>query len=201
MKFSLNSSLKWALTVFIMTYIIAVVLSVTATAVLQGVEWGIGVLVVFIVVFIGIIFDMIGIASAAAVEVPFHAMAAERIKGAKQAIGIARNADRFSSFCNDVVGDIAGIISGSASALVIIEFVRTMNAENTLTHTIVSVLFTGFVSGITVGGKALGKSFAMHYSTPIILNVGKVLYFMEHRLGIRLFSKKKNKSNNGKRGK
>lgn len=155
----------------------------------------------FIVVFIGIIFDMIGIASAAAVEVPFHAMAAERIKGAKQAIGIARNADRFSSFCNDVVGDIAGIISGSASALVIIEFVRTMNAENTLTHTIVSVLFTGFVSGITVGGKALGKSFAMHYSTPIILNVGKVLYFMEHRLGIRLFSKKKNKSNNGKRGK
>lgn len=200
MKFSLISSLKWATTVFVMTFVIACILSVTATAVLQGVEWGIGVLVVFVVVLIGIVFDTIGIASAAAVETPFHAMAAERIKGAKQAIGITRNADRFSSFCNDVVGDIAGIISGSASALVVIEFIRDINAENTLLHTVVAVLFTGFVSGFTVGGKALGKSFAMHFSTPIILNVGKILYFLEHRLGIRVFNGKKNKSNNGKRG-
>lgn len=200
MKFSMKSSVKWATIVFVMTYLIACVLSVGTTAVLQGVEWAVGVLVVFIVVLIGIVFDMIGIASAAAPETPFHAMAAKRVRGAKHAIAITRNADRFSSFCNDVVGDISGIISGSASALVVIEFVRNMNAENTLLHTIIAVMFTGFVSAITVGGKALGKSFAIHYSVPIILKVGELLFFLESRLGIRVFRRKKTKSNNGKRG-
>lgn len=201
MKTRLKESYKWSAFAFTMTFIIACILSVTATTILQGVGWGIGVLIVFIVVLIGIFFDMIGLASAAASETPFHAMASERIRGSRQAIGITRNADRFSSFCNDVVGDIAGVISGAASALVIIEFIRTIDAENTLLHTVITVLFTGFISGITVGGKALGKTYSIHHSTSIILFVGRILYILERRFGITIFGNKKGKSNNGKRGK
>jgi hypothetical protein len=77
-----------------------------------------------------------------------------------------------------------------------------MNADNALLSTVVSVLFAGLVSALTVGGKAMGKSFAIHYSNEIVLSIGKFFYFLEHRLGIRIFNgkKKKNKSNNGKRG-
>ena len=75
---------------------------------------GIGMFVVLIIVLIGIFFDILGIASTAADENPFHAMAAKKVYGAKLFYQIVRNADRFASFCNDVIGDISGIISGTA---------------------------------------------------------------------------------------
>lgn len=157
-------------------------------------------LVVFILVLIGIVFDMMGIASAAAVETPFHAMAAEKVSGSKQAIAIVRNADRFSSFCNDVIGDMSGVISGAATAIVVMKLVTSIDAENSLLYTVISVIFSATVSAMTVGGKALGKSFAIHQATNIVLVIGKFFYILEQRLGIRIFNKKKNKSNSDKRG-
>src|SRR5699024_11313379 len=79
-------------------------------------------IIVFFIVLIGIVFDMLGIASTAAKEAPLHAMAAEKVKGAKEAVNIYKNADKFASFCNDVIGDISGIISGSALTIVILDF-------------------------------------------------------------------------------
>lgn len=170
---------------------------------LEGVAWGAGMVVVLILVLIGIVFDMMGIASAAASETPFHSLASERVPGAKQAIQIVRNADRFSSFCNDVIGDIVGVISGTATAIVVIKLVASAGAENSVLHTVVSVLFSAIVSALMVGGKALGKSYAIHYANRILLWVGKFFYLLERRLGIRVFksNKNKNKSNSGKRGK
>lgn len=74
-------------------------------------------MIVLLLVIIGVFFDMMGLSAAAAVETPFHAMASEKVADAKQAIAIVRNADRFSNFCNDVIGDMTGVISGSATAM------------------------------------------------------------------------------------
>ncbi|CAM3589635.1 hypothetical protein [Marinicrinis lubricantis] len=200
MKFSLRNSMKWSVFIFFLTFILSCVFSVVSTALLEKVVWGIGMLIVFLLVLTGIIFDMAGLAAAAAKETPFHAMAAERMKGARQAIRIVRNADRFSNFCNDVIGDISGIISGAASAMVVLKIMTSMDAENTILHTTISVIFTGLVSALTVGGKALGKSFAIHYANEIIYWVGKLFYFLERRLGIKLLAGKK-KTSNGKKGK
>jgi hypothetical protein len=47
----------------------------------------------------------------------------------------------------------------------------------------------------------MGKSFALHYSTDIVLMIGKFFYLLEHRLGLKLLqTKKKPKSQQGKRG-
>jgi CBS domain containing-hemolysin-like protein len=173
--------------------------TVASTTMLEGVAWGVGVIIVFSLVFIGIVFDMMGLAAASADEVPFHAMSSEKVKGARHAIYIVRNADKFSNFCNDVIGDIAGVISGAASTLVVIKLLVSISEENAILSTVVSVLFTGLVSATTVGGKAMGKSFAIHYATDIVLAIGKFFYFLEHRCGIRVFNGRKNKSN-GKRG-
>ncbi|MFD2672776.1 hypothetical protein [Marinicrinis sediminis] len=199
MKFSLRNSIRWSIFISIVTFIVSCALTVAATSVLKGLSWGIGMGTVFLLVLVGIVFDMTGLAAAAAKETPFHAMAAEKVKGSRQAILIVRNADKFSSFCNDVIGDIAGIISGAASAMVVIELVRSMNVDNALIHTTISVLFTGLVSAMTVGGKAMGKSIAISYANLIILWVGKIFYFSEHRLHIKIISGKK-KSSNGKKG-
>ena len=47
----------------------------------------------------------------------YHAMSSKKIKGAKKAVSFKKNADKVSSFCNDVIGDICGIISGSAGEI------------------------------------------------------------------------------------
>lgn len=181
-----------------LTFLLAAIFSIISTALLGQVTWAIGVFIVLLFVLVGILFDVVGLAAAAANEIPFHSMAAERVVGAKQAIRIVRNADRFSNFCNDVIGDISGVISGTASAYVVIRFVAQLGQDDTsLFYKTATVVFAALVSALTVSGKAMGKSFALHYSTPIILSVGKILYFLEKKLGFKLFVNQKQ----GKRGK
>jgi len=201
MKFSFKHSIKWSIFISVVTFILGGIFSVASTILLEDATWGVGMGIVFIFILIGILFDMMGLASASAEEKPFHAMASEKVSGSQQAIGIVRNADRFSNFCNDVIGDISGIVSGAASAAVVIKMLTSMNAENAVIHSVVSVVISGLVAAFTVGGKALGKSFAIHYATDIVLVIGKFFYFLEQRIGIRIFKTKKNKTGNGKRGK
>jgi CBS domain containing-hemolysin-like protein len=196
--------MRWGIYISIATFFLACFFSVTSTIMLEGVAWGSGMLVVFILVLIGIFFDMMGIASAAAKETPFHAMAAERVPGSKNAIHIVRNADRFSSFCNDVIGDIVSIISGTATAIVVLKLVSSADYELTVWHTVISVIFSATVSALMVGGKAIGKSYAIHHANEIVLWIGKLFAILNKRLGLKLFTgipTKKNRSMKGKRGK
>jgi CBS domain containing-hemolysin-like protein len=159
-------------------------------------------LIVIFLILIGIIFDVLGLAAASANEVPFHGMASEKVNGSKQAIYIVRNKDRFSNFCNDVIGDITSVISGAAITVVVINLLNSFGEGDEFLRTMVTVVFTAIVSALTVGGKAMGKSFAIHFSTEIVLFIGKIFYQLEVRFRIRIFSpKRKMKSSNGKRGK
>lgn len=190
MKSKLNRSVKFSLTIAVITLVLAAVFSVISSSLLSNVSWVIGLLIVFIIILIGIFFDMLGIASTAAKEAPFHAMAAERVNGAKEAVVIIKNADKFSSFCNDVIGDISGIVSGTATVVVVLHIVTSLNqTEGSSTQIILSVLLTSFVAAFTVGGKALGKFFAINASTTIIMYTGKVVAFIENKLKIKVLPK------------
>jgi len=189
MKFSLKSSLRWSLLIGLVTLLLSAIFTVVSSFILNGVGWGIGMLVVFFIVIVGVFFDVLGLAAASATEKPYHSMASERLAGAKQAILIVRNADKFSNFCNDVVGDISGIVSGTASAAVIYQLVSSYGqSANQLMFTIISVLFTSLVAAMTVGGKAIGKTFAITYSTIIILHVGKFFSLLEKNFKITIFN-------------
>jgi CBS domain containing-hemolysin-like protein len=184
------------------TFVIACILTVASSSLLDGVSSGIGMLIVIFLIFIGVLFDVLGLAAASANEAPFHGMASEKINGSKQAIQIVRNADRFSNICNDVIGDITSVISGAAITVVVIKLLYSFGDGDDLLRTAVTVMFTASVSALTVGGKAMGKSFAIHFSTPIVLFIGKFFYQLEVRFRIRIFNtKRKSKSSNGKRGK
>ena len=65
------------------------------------------------IVLIGIVFDSEIARVTVTDEKPFHSMAASKVKGAKSSLMLIRNASRVSNVCNDVVGDICGIISGA----------------------------------------------------------------------------------------
>lgn len=126
--------------------------------------------IILFIILIGVIFDIIGIAVAAASEVPFISMASKRIRGARQALQLIRNADLVSNFCNDVVGDICGIISGAAGSMLILRI-----GTNGLKLDALNILISSLIAALTVGGKAFGKSIAMNKSQEIIWKVG---YFL-----------------------
>ncbi|MGM7701917.1 hypothetical protein ACSVDE_09300 [Pseudalkalibacillus sp. Hm43] len=196
----LTKSLKWSSGIAVITLVLAAIFSIVSTLLIEGVVWAIGVMIVFLIVLIGIVFDIIGVAATAADEVPFHAMASEKINGSRQSITICRNADRVASFCNDVIGDISGIISGTASAAVIVQLARTFGGDDASAFQYtVSIVFTSVVAALTVGGKALGKSFAIHFSTSIIFQVGRLIYFFEERLKLKKFVPQQPASNKLKR--
>ncbi|MBO8154833.1 MAG: hypothetical protein H0Z32_00110 [Bacillaceae bacterium] len=187
MKNQFKRSIRFSLGIAVITFVLAALFSIVSTFMLDGVLWYLGIVVVLGIVFIGVIFDMLGIASTAADEVPLNAMASNKVYGAREAIVIVRNADKFASFCNDVIGDISGIVSGTASAFVILQLTLGLGFQQDSTfHFTVSVIFTSIIAALTVGGKALGKYFAIHASTSIILFAGKVIALVQDKLHIKV---------------
>ena len=171
---SKNDNKMWVVFITIVSFILSAALLFLSKTIFDNVNYIISIIVVLIIVIVGIVFDMIGIAVAAAEETPFHAMASKKCYGAKQSIILIRNADRVANFSNDVVGDICGVISGTASALIVTQ----VASMNTVTDSVLfGLLMSGAVASLTVGGKALGKSFALKNSNYIIYKVSVILEF------------------------
>lgn len=159
----------WPIKVFILSFILAALFS-GLSSFCADLNVIILLTILIIVILIGILFDMIGVASLTSKEANFHAMSSKKIKGAKETISLLRNSTIVSSICNDVIGDICGIVSGSLGAGLTSYIVLKLNG-NIL---IVTILITSFISALTVGGKALGKILAMKKSDKIIFGVGKI---------------------------
>ncbi|MEW9093706.1 MAG: hypothetical protein AB2417_01380 [Clostridiaceae bacterium] len=171
-----NKSNRWVLTIIFWTILISGSANLLSDVLLRNVNILVAFIILIIIIFIGIIFDIIGVAVTAAEEKPFHAKAAKKIPGAKIAVKLIRNADKVSNFCNDVVGDVCGIVSGSVGVLILGKV--TENFPN-LNVTITSALIGALIAAATIGGKALGKSFAMNECETIIDNVSKIVYIIK----------------------
>ncbi len=129
------------------------------------------------IVVIGIGFDMVGVAVTVADPAPFHSMASKRVKGAKSSLTLIRNAAKMSSICNDVVGDTCGIISGTSAAYIVTQ----LSNAGFLDYALLSLLLSGLIASLTIGGKAIGKEFAMSRSKSIVTRIGRLLsVFTEH---------------------
>ena len=187
MKPQIRKSIKFSFMIAVITFVLAAIFSVISSSILGEVAWMFGLILVLVIVLVGVIFDMLGIASTAAHESPLHAMAAEKVPGSKEAVVIIRHADKFASFCNDVIGDISGIVSGTATAIVVLQIAQmTGDADSSGVQVVLNVVLTSLVAALTVGGKAIGKTFAIQKSTRIILLTGKIVYLLESKLKIRV---------------
>ena len=167
-----GSPYRWALTAFLMAVTISAVLSLASESLLGGAGLAVALLILLLFIGLGILFDIMGTAVMSADQKPFHSMAAHKVKGARQALMLLRNADRVSSICNDVVGDICGIVSGTTTTVIVVQLQAIFDFIPAL---VLSVGLTALVSGFTIGGKALGKTFAMRSSTKVVYFAGRVL--------------------------
>lgn len=167
---------RWAIRVFGIAILLSGMLSLASESMLTGAGILAAVLILAVFIGLGILFDIIGVAVTAADAKPFHSMAAHKEKGAKEALGLLRSASHVSSICNDVVGDICGIVSGTTAAVIVVRLQTAMNLQTVL----LSVGVTALISGMTIGGKALGKTFAIQKSTRVVYWVGRFLHLF-HR--------------------
>ena len=165
---------KWILTTFILTFILAMIFGGVSNVVVEKLNIFVAIIVLAIVISIGILFDMIGMAIATCEEAPFHAKAAKKHKGAKEVIKLLKEKDKATNVCNDLMGDICGIVSGSISALISVKLSTMLNLD----VVIVSLIISGFVAAVTVGGKALGKEISMNNAENIMYKVGAVIHIV-----------------------
>ena len=172
-----NKTIRWVVIIFLVTIFVSGTISFSSDLIMANSSMFVAFIILLAIVLIGIIFDVIGVAVTSADERPFHSMASRRVPGAQESIRLLRNAERVSSICNDVVGDICGVVSGSASATIAAQVLQ--NFEWTY-ESMIPLIMSALVAGLTVGGKAIGKTFAMHSCTQIVHGVGKVVWVFRH---------------------
>ena len=181
-----NKTIRWVITIFFVTIFVSGVISLLSDAIMENSGIVVAFIILLLIVVVGIIFDIIGVAVTSADEKPFHSMAARKVAGSHEAIGLLRNAERVSSICNDVVGDICGVVSGSASATIAAQVIaRTEFGWPQL----ITLAMSALVAGLTVGGKAIGKTVAMNSCVAIVYGAGRVIHML-HRLPKLLLKKK-----------
>lgn len=175
-KGSSEVQFRWIIKIVLWTIIISSTVNFLSEVLLKNAKILVAFIILIIIIFIGITFDIIGVSVTAANEMPFHSMASKRLSGAKIAIKLIRNADKVSSFCNDVIGDVCGIISGSAGAIIVSKII---SGTTKIFDIIITVAIGALIAAFTVAGKAIGKNYAINNSNEIILKVSKVLYFFK----------------------
>lgn len=161
----------WIIVVTIAAFWISFSLSFLSEIIIPNVNLLFLILITLLFIFIGIIFDMIGISVTVSDMKVFNSMASKKVKGSVLASKFIRNNEKVSSFCNDVIGDVCGIISG-ATGIAIATSISKLIEVNAFIPTLI---VTAIIASITIGGKAIGKSIAINNSEKILYSFTKFL--------------------------
>ena len=162
----------WITFAFIFSFVMTALLSLLSGEALEDLPVWAALAVLLIFILLGIAFDMIGLAVTTADMAAFNAMAAKKDPVGKRAVWLIANAEKVSSFCNDIVGDICGVVSGASAASIAVVLFSNLNPELAFWLTL---SLTALVSSVTVGGKALGKKVGIEKSRQITLFTAKFL--------------------------
>ena len=162
---------KWIATVVIVAFLTSFTLSFISEMTIPNLSLCLGILVTLFFIFLGIFFDIIGVSVTTADEAVFHSMSSRKVKGANIAVKFKKNADKVSSFCCDVIGDVCGIISGAAGTTIAAILVTQFKFNTLFT----SITVAAIIAAITIGGKAIGKSFAINKSNIVLYEFAKFI--------------------------
>ena len=167
----MNKNTRWIINITLVAFIITILFSLGSQFVLKDVHIITSIFVILLFIFIGVLFDIIGVAVQSSEKSVFHAMASKKVRHAKTAKHMLENSAKVSSFCNDVIGDICNIISGSAGIVV----ANSISLRFNLNTTIITLIITSLIAALTIGGKAIGKNIAVKKSEYIVNKTTKFI--------------------------
>lgn len=179
------------------TFGVSVAFNLVSNGLLAWLDLYTGFILLLLIIFLGILFDVVGVATTAAQEEPFHAMAAHRVPGAREAGWLVRHQDQVANFTLDIVGDIVGTLSGAIGATIVFRIASNHPGWN---EALLSTLVVALVAALSVGGKAYGKVFAFERRTEIVLAAGKVLHFISRVTGLQFNNSRRRRRSGKKRG-
>lgn len=182
-KSKIKFNFTWPIKVLVLTFCFSIGFSIFSQIINSKVGVVISIFIIFIFLFVGVVFDIIGVASTVCEKSVFLSLAQKGDKTARICYRIVCNSEKVSSFCCDIIGDICGVLSGSAGASLLskINFSLSGTAE-ILVLTVISAI----IASLTVFFKALGKTLAIEKSHSIIYRVCKVLsIFIRRKRGDR----------------
>ena len=169
--------LSWGIGVLFLSFALTVLFSFLTEISIKGSPVYICVIVLIVLLILNIGCDMLANAIITCQPDPFHAMASNKIKGAKRAVTLCRNATKLGSIFADVIGDICGIVSGAAgTALVVYVAAKT---DGDIWEIVASIGVSAVIGALTVGGKAIFKHFAIKYNKQIVFSFAKFLTFFK----------------------
>lgn len=160
----LNKDTIWIIQIILMAFILSLALSFASDTIIPNVPLFFSVLILVFFILLGIVFDMVGVSVTVADKKVFNSMAAKKVKGSKTALLLIKNNSKVSSFCNDVIGDICGVLSGAAG----ITIGASIASSTSINLIIINLVLTSLIASITIGGKAIGKSFAINKANNIL---------------------------------
>ena len=169
--------LSWGLSVLFLSFGLTVLFSFLTEISIKGSPVYICVIVLIVLLFLNIGCDMIANAIITCQPDAFHAMASNKIKGAKRAVTLCKNATKLGSVFADVIGDICGIVSGAAGAVLVVYIAAI--ADGNIWEIVSSILVSAVIGALTVGGKAIFKHFGMKYNKQIVFSFAKFTTFFK----------------------
>ncbi len=170
-----HGNISYLVKLFFVVFILTVVFSFFSNIAIEGAGTAVSIILIVVIAFIGVAFDIIGTSVTSADIAPFNAMASRKIKGAKRGANLIKNADKVANICNDVIGDMSGIISGAAGSALAVRIASVFESQ-TLKF-IFPLLVTAMISTFVIVGKAAGKSFAIKHSNETVFFVAKFITF------------------------
>ncbi len=167
-----DNSVKWIVTVTLMSFVSTMFITYLSDLLLSDTSLLISLLLLILIILFGIFSDIVGVAVTAVKPQPFNAMAAQKVFGAKMAVEMIKRAPKLSSVCNDVIGDICGIVSGAVG----VSIVAQLHAYfSTIPLVVISLVLSGLIAAFTIGGKAIGKDYAINNSVSVIYFVARIV--------------------------
>lgn len=169
--------LTWGLSVLVLSFILTVIFSfLTEVSINDDSPAYVCVIVLFVLLIVNIGFDVLANAIISCDAEAFHAMASNKIKGAKRAVTFCRNASKLGSIFADVIGDICGIVSGAAGAVLGVIIAGGGSAAIRL---ICAIGVSAVIGALTVGGKAILKYPAIKFNKQIVFGFAKFTTFFK----------------------
>jgi len=160
----------WIFKLLILTLFLSIIFSIVSELIISNSPIAVAFLIIMILIGISIGFDIIATGAASCNVQTFHAQAARKVRGAKTAVYLAKNASRVTSICGDVIGDICGIMSGAAGSSIVIEL--TKESGDTIVW---SIILSAIIAAATITLKAIAKIYAIKNADTVVLRVGKLL--------------------------
>ncbi len=168
----------WPVKILLLAIFLSLIFSLLSEFVLSNAHIAVAIIVILLFIAISVFFDMLGLAVASSNLDHFTAMASRKVKGSKQAIALNKNADKVSSICADVIGDVCGILAGAGGASIVTKIALTSSG---FMPVLIASIVSAIIAGLTIFGKASCKAFAISHADSITLKFAKIINVFTHK--------------------